>query len=173
RTLHTEVRIGAWFFPDGRRALVLAGPARNRTRASILDIERGGVTAVSPEANWRSALVAPDGNSIACTDDSGAAWRYPLDAGEPSRIPGVEASDILVQWSADGKFLYGFKDYQVPLKVFRLEIATGRKEVWKEIRPDDPAGVVDIWLEMTRDAEAYAYNFRRVLSDLFLVDGLK
>ena len=40
--------------------------------------------------------------------------------------------------------------------------------------PPDAAGVVEIvWIVLTPDAESYAYSYHRILSDLFLVEGLK
>jgi hypothetical protein len=165
--------VGGWFFPDGSRLLVNVAGAGRLTRLCSMSVEGGELSPLSPEKAWYGMVIAPDGGSIVCLDRDGAAWRYPVGPGETSEVRGFESGDAIVQWSADGKSLYGFKDYQVPLKVFRLDIATGRKETWKEIRPSDPAGVIDIWLEMTPDASAYAYNLRRILSDLYLVEGLK
>jgi hypothetical protein len=30
-----------------------------------------------------------------------------------------------------------------------------------------------VWIVLTPDAESYAYSYHRILSDLFLVEGLK
>ena len=56
----------------------------------------------------------------------------------------------------------------------RVELETGRREVWKELMPLDPAGVERISnVVVAPEANAYAYAFARVLSDLFVVEGLK
>ncbi|MFI5182563.1 MAG: hypothetical protein ACHQPI_14350 [Thermoanaerobaculia bacterium] len=40
--------------------------------------------------------------------------------------------------------------------------------------PADPAGVVEIVsVLLTPDATSYAYSYHRILSDLFLVEGLE
>ena len=40
--------------------------------------------------------------------------------------------------------------------------------------PADPAGVFAIgWMGATADGQTYAYSYMQLLSDLFLVDGLK
>jgi hypothetical protein len=58
--------------------------------------------------------------------------------------------------------------------VYRVDVATGRKDLWKEIGPSDPAGVTGLGhVLLTPDGASYAYNYARTLSDLYLVEGLK
>ncbi len=54
-----------------------------------------------------------------------------------------------------------------------MELATGRREVWRELAPPDPAGVTFVQPILTRDARAYVYTYHRYLSDLYLVSGLR
>jgi hypothetical protein len=56
--------------------------------------------------------------------------------------------------------------------VDRIEVATGKREAWKELTPDDPEGSATA-IRLTPDGRYYAYTYRRDESDLFLVDGLK
>jgi len=64
--------------------------------------------------------------------------------------------------------------FQVASMAARIDIATGRREVWKNLIPVDPAGVERISnVVLAPDAGAYAYAYARVLSDLFVVDGLR
>ncbi len=59
------------------------------------------------------------------------------------------------------------------VQVYRLDLATGRRELWKEFMPD-PAGIFEVLpLVITPDGKSYAYTYGRQFSDLFLVDGLK
>ena len=59
-------------------------------------------------------------------------------------------------------------------RVFRLDLATGRKEPWLEVRPPDPAGVCAfVSLVLTPDGKSYAYTYGRLLTDLYLVEGLR
>ena len=47
-------------------------------------------------------------------------------------------------------------------------------EIWKELIPPDPAGVSSIFnVVMTLDTRYYAYSYRRVLSDLYVVSNLR
>jgi len=62
----------------------------------------------------------------------------------------------------------------VPCTVYRLDVATRRKQVWKVLAPADPTGVPSIGrVQITPDARSYAYGHVRQLSELFLVEGLK
>lgn len=62
----------------------------------------------------------------------------------------------------------------VPVKVFEVELASGKRKLWKELNPPDPAGINFIRTpHISADGKSYAYNYNRILSDLFLVDGLK
>jgi hypothetical protein len=60
----------------------------------------------------------------------------------------------------------------VPLRVFRLELATGRLEPWKEFSiADIGTGVVGVL--PAPDGQSYVYGYTRYFSDLFIAEGLK
>jgi eukaryotic-like serine/threonine-protein kinase len=62
----------------------------------------------------------------------------------------------------------------IPAKIERVDLATGRREPWKEIAPADPAGVQsNAGIKFSADGKSYAYSTLRILSDLYVVDGLK
>jgi len=62
----------------------------------------------------------------------------------------------------------------MPALVYRLELATGRKNLWKRLMPSDPAGVNIIFpILLTPDGKSHVYGYRRILSNLYLVEGLK
>ena len=52
--------------------------------------------------------------------------------------------------------------------------ARGRRELWKEIMPRDPAAFGGFGnVILTPDRKTYAYNLNRVFCTLYLVEGLK
>ena len=75
--------------------------------------------------------------------------------------------------SSDGKTWY-VREGGVPAKLYRVDILSGRKVFWKEVAPPDTAGTyrMDNFL-VTPDGKTYAYTYRRILSDLYLIEGLK
>jgi hypothetical protein len=53
-------------------------------------------------------------------------------------------------------------------------IPTGKQTVARELAPTDAAGLIGITpVVLSPDAKAYAYSYRRTLSELYVVDGLK
>ena len=79
-----------------------------------------------------------------------------------------------VGWSADGRSLYVYQGGELPAKIYKLDIATGTRNLWKQLMPPDPAGVEYVGpILPSSDGMAYAYGYRRLLSDLYLVEGLK
>lgn len=48
-----------------------------------------------------------------------------------------------------------------------------RREPWKTIQLQDPAGIWGTDLVLTQDGKSYAYNCKRLLNDLYLVEGLE
>ena len=60
------------------------------------------------------------------------------------------------------------------MRIDRLDLATGRREPWKEILPADATGVVRVSsVFLAPDGSFYVYAYSRVLSNLYLVEGLK
>jgi hypothetical protein len=94
------------------------------------------------------------------------SWAGTLDVGD------AEGSGL----SADrtNNLLRLYRTGEVPAKVYRVELATGKRTVWKQIAPLDPTGVSTIGpILMTPDGKTYVYGFHRTLGDLYLVEGLK
>ena len=59
-------------------------------------------------------------------------------------------------------------------RVYRVEIATGRRELWKEFSLPDPTGVTGIGCAaITPDGKTFVFTYSQQLSDLYLVEGLK
>lgn len=89
-------------------------------------------------------------------------------------IEGLAEDEVPVQWSADGRSLFVYRIADVPARIFRLDLSTGRRELWRELIPPDLAGTSDIGnVQITPDGRAYAYYYGQILSDLYLVEGLK
>lgn len=118
--------------------------------------------------------VSPDGKFVAVVTQDGKALIFPVEGGQSRPIPGIEHGEVPVQWSEDGRSLYVYRPLGLPARVFRLDLDSGQRSLWKELSPSDPAGVFGIDpVLLTRDGRAYVYSYRRLLTDLHLVQGLK
>jgi len=163
---------GASFLPDGKRVVFTGSEPGHGSRLYLRDFAGGKPRALSPEG-YVGGLVSPDGQWITVRGPDRKRYLYPLAGGEPKPIPGLDPRDATLQFSPDGRFLFVAKSSEAPAQVYRLEIATGKKELWKTLMPADAAGVSSINPLPTPDGSAYVYNYTRILSDLFLVGGVE
>ncbi len=172
---HGIVHSAATWFPDGSRILFSGTEANHGVRLYVQDIATNKVATISPEGtNGLSFALSPDGQLAAAVGPDGKGYFFPIGAGEPKIIPGLLAGEAPVAWSADGRSLYVYRSGELPAQVYLLEIATGRRTLWKQLMPPDPAGVEYVGPVLPApDGKAYAYGYRRLLSDLYLVEGLK
>ena len=89
-------------------------------------------------------------------------------------VRGLSEEDTPSGWGSDSGHLYVFRRRDIPGRLYKLDVATGRRELAKEVMPADGAGIVDIApILATPDGSSYVYGFSRTLSDLYLVDGLR
>jgi Tol biopolymer transport system component len=105
---------------------------------------------------------------------------FSLDAGPdaPGRpVPAAAVGDVPIQWSADGRSIYMRRagdSIDRKTRIFRVDLETGRWELWKEIALAETTGAsVGAVVYMTPDGKSYAYAISRNLSQLYLAEGLK
>lgn len=167
----------ASWLPDNSGALLAGSLARGGARLFFHDLKSGVPQPVTPEGTrfiYDTKALSPDGAWIAMVSPEGQLYRHPVHGGDGEAIPGGEPNDIPIQWGADGNHIYVYQRGELPTKVYRLDLSTGQREVWKELQPADSAGVFSVnMLFLTRDAEAYVYSYRRTLSDLYLASGFQ
>jgi Tol biopolymer transport system component len=170
----------AWWTPDGRR-MVLLGKEKDRAwRSYILQPPDGQPQPISPEGTFSRA---PSQRWVPCMrfqEDRGRPIRVwelrSLDGGETRPAPWIGQEETVIAWSPDGGHAFVAGDKQPPFRVFRVDVATGRREPWLDTSPPDPAGVnaqTFVGTALTPDGRYYAYSYLRTLSDLFLVEGLR
>ena len=165
----------ATWFPDGKRILFSGTEPGHGLRLYTQDIDTGKMDAISPEGvNGLSFALSPDGKMVASVGPDQKGYLFPTSSGESRMVPGFQVGEVPVAWSPDGQFLYIYKGGDLPAKVYRLNIANGSRTLWRQLMPPDPAGVEYVGPVLpTPDGKAYVYGYRRLLSDLYLVEGLK
>jgi eukaryotic-like serine/threonine-protein kinase len=164
----------AWWADEGR--IVFAGSERGHgARLFVMDLVGGPPRAVTPEGVLAvDGAVSPDGRYVVGgTDTEGKV--YPIAGGEPRTIPGLAPGEFPTGWSADGRTLLVRTGFGiVPARIDRLDLATGRRVLWKELGPPDLAGGRSILgISVTPDLRYYVYTYTSRLSNLYLVEGLK
>jgi len=126
---------------------------------------------------WTALLAAgtlvtlsPDGERVAAVDAEGELRIHTVDGGAPATVAGAQRGEAPIAWDSSGRALFVW-DRSLPGELFRLDLATGRREARLRIAPLDPAGVIYGQLVTTPDARYYMIRFRRMLSTLMLVEG--
>ena len=161
------------WLPDGKQ-LVFSGELAGRAaQCFVQNIEGGKPRAVTPEGvTW--CLPSPDGKWIAARDLATKQGRlYPLDGGEPRAVPGLMPGENFT-WTSDPKFMYASQGGQTSVKIYRLNIVTGQRQLFKEVTPTDVTGLCGLnHIILSADGRSYVYGYTRLLSDLYLVKGLK
>jgi Tol biopolymer transport system component len=165
---------GARWFPDGRRVLFVGVEQDQPARSYVQDLAGGAPTPITP-ASVRAQVVSPAGTHVAAVMDDKPITLWPATGGGPPvEVKGSEAGDRPVGWSDDGRSLWVFRRGEIPSLVFKIEIATGKRDLVRKLLPTDAAGVYSI-IEFTTtpSGHAYAYGFTRVLSQLYVAKGLR
>ena len=165
----------ATFFPDGRRILIAARETGKPPRSYIQDVS-GGPPRPFAEEGMRATLVSPDGREIAGSTLEGLHLIYRADGeGRARAIPGAEPGDFLVAWSEDGKSILVRGAEERPLTLYRIDLASGRRERWKELAPPELAGFLEYsagprGVRVTPDFRFYAYTFYSDLENLKMTE---
>ena len=97
---------------------------------------------------------------------------FPIDGGAARRVPGGADRWHVVGWIESGLLLS--EDPLAGGTVYRVDPATGERDTWADVQPQDPAGIMSLnlgTLVTTPDGRGYGYSWHRALSDLYLVEG--
>ena len=165
----------AHWFPDGKRILFSADEPNKGVRFYVYELATGKSQVISQEGvNGTAFALSPDSQQIAAIGPDQKGYLYPVAGGDPQLIAGINQGEQPITWSADGNTLYIYQPGELPARVYRLDIKTGQRTLWKELMPSDPAGVENIGpIYMTPDARTCVFGYHRMLADLYLVEGLK
>lgn len=168
----------AWF-SDNRR-FVFTGVEKGRRQLYIQDIQGGEPSAISGSQNLDMDVgcsLSPDQKYLAAIA-AGIDRKIrivPVAGGPPRVVPGVAPGEEPAGWTADGRALYVYRPNAMnPTKIYLVDVASGQRKFWKEIMPADPAGAFGITgLIVNPGGKSYAYTVWRILSDLYVVTGLR
>jgi eukaryotic-like serine/threonine-protein kinase len=166
----------AWS-PTGDRIFFTAAESGHRPRTWFQDLDGGLPQPITPEG-MEGTLLSADGKLIAAVDRYKQYYLYPVDGGLPAALEGFEDGDRLLQWSGDGRaiFLRGSADAE--LKIYRLDIRTSTRRLWKDLTPPFAAGIIDIGsdpgqVRITPDGQSYVYTLWTAPGELYVAEGLK
>jgi serine/threonine protein kinase/Tol biopolymer transport system component len=161
------------WFPDGKRILVTGDEPGQQPRTYVRDLA-GGKTSAVTSAGVRASKVSPDSQSVVVIK-AGKLYLHSIDSGNETAIGSVGKSDSVMRWSSDGRYL--FLERNEPdnrtAKIIRMDVHTGRSEIWRELKPPEQTAVITGLARISGDGKSYAFSYQRDLATLYLVRGLK
>jgi hypothetical protein len=130
---------------------------------------------ISPEGIRALAFFpSPDGLTVAGIGPDQQGYLYSISGEDARPIRGLEPGEQPINWTQDGRSLYVYRPGEVPAKIYRVDLQTGQRTLFKQLMPSDPAGVETIGpILLTPDGKTCVFGYHRNLSDMYLVEGLR
>ena len=167
--------IRARWFPDSQRLLLVGHEKDKKDRTYELSLAGGAPKPVTPEgvvAVQATSPMSPDGKWLVVAETGGARKLFPMDGG-PLREFGLRGDDAIAGWLADSRAIL-VAARTLPVNVFRLDLATGQRTLVTTLAPGEMDGVITIGGgSFAPDGDHYVFGYPRLLSELFVIDGLK
>ena len=164
----------ATWMPDGR-ALVLAGyEPGHGMRLYLYDLASERLRPVSEEGIGANlGKVSPDGRFAIARTVTGSYVLCPTDGGPPRPLEGIHPGERPHNWAADGTAVFAFERGKIPARIFRVDIATGERELWHAVTPRNSSGVSGInSLLLTEDGRSLVVSYTRTSGELYIARGI-
>jgi len=160
------------FFPDGASLLICGHEKGRASRCYLQAVSGGKPKALTPEGTT-TGMVSPDGRQLLVAGSDGLVL-YPAGGGTGTPVPGTTRDDTAIRWSSDGGSILASRQNDIPLRVERIALPSGRRDLVRTVGPADLGGVVSLQTPFfTADERSYAYVISRTISHLFLVEGAR
>jgi len=173
----TPVQIDAYFvswMPGAKEFVFLGHEGEARPRAYRVALAGGPARPVTREPGaaefWNR--VSPDGRFLLQAPGVGAELQgrgaiVDLTNGQTRELQ-LADGDQPVNWEQDGRHVFIAQERDAGATIYRFDLSTSKREIWKEIRPADPAGLLSVGrFYVTPSGNAYAYGATRYLSALY------
>ena len=170
-----ENYVSAQWFRDGKSVLFSGNEPGKGIRFYVQQVDGSAARPVTPEGT-RDGLLSPDGKLVLARGAEGKYSIYAIAGAERGTesqpVPGLTEADVLAQWSADGRSVLVYRRAEIPCRLERVDLATGRRTLFREFAPADRTGLLSVReIFVTDDLRSYAYTAYYQLSSLFESEG--
>jgi Tol biopolymer transport system component len=173
---HDTVSYGeVHWLPDGKHLLADGIETGHGARDYMIDISSGDSKPLTPEG-VSGVNLSPDGKSTTVLGPDGKRGVWTLDGNSIRLIPGLDSNYSVTGWTTDGGSLYAMQNRasEKTAKIYKVNVNTGRMEPWKTFGAGAGAGVSSVGPPLfSSNGNAYAYVYVRLLSEAYVVTGLK
>jgi len=114
--------------------------------------------------------ISPDQAWVSSPDPAGIVTAYPVEGGEALHLPASGPPRLPAGWLADGTLLT-FTRFEVPTRVEKFDLRTGKLSSFATVAPNDLSGVIRIIrVHVTPDGRTVVIGHRRMSGVLLLLD---
>ena len=162
------------WMPGGKEFIFQARDAQGLLRGYRAALNGGPVRPLTSQKGtqlWNK--ISPDGKLVLqrIVDEASSTGQniiFELATGRVRPAP-IEQDEVPAEWDQDGKHIFVVREGEQEATIFHVDAVTGRREVWKQVRPADLAGVLSLLhFYVTPSGNAYAYSAARILSQLYV-----
>jgi hypothetical protein len=179
RTLAADAirHFGGRWLSDGNRIVFVGAEPGHRLRYYVQEPGHNAPRAISGENvafdRGDDIVLSPDGRRVAADVVDQGAQLLPVDGGAPDHVPGITLGLTPAAWCRDGGLL-AYRPGEIPTRVLRIDLQSGRQRPWKDIVPQDRTALTLLApIRFTSDCETYAYSLQYDPSTLFVMAGLR
>jgi hypothetical protein len=89
-------------------------------------------------------------------------------------VAGLESVDLIMAFRPDARSLLVYRPWEIPCRVFSLDLATGQKTLFRTVAPIDRIGAIAFYgVSFSADEKSYVYCLDRALGALYAVEGVR
>jgi eukaryotic-like serine/threonine-protein kinase len=164
--------------PDGKRVVFVGNEPGHGSRYYMQDLEGTTPRVITPENvsvfGNDPVVISPDGKFVAAAGSDGRIVLYPLDGGAPHQIPKLADGSEPLRWCPDNRSLMVYHSGNLPARIFRVDLETGRQTLWKELMPSYRTGLGGISaVRVGADCQSFGYSAWYSPAELWVAEGLR
>jgi eukaryotic-like serine/threonine-protein kinase len=161
------------WFPDGKHLMMTGATEAQPLRTYEMDLEGGSPQALGP-ADFMGFAVSRDGRRIAGRKASGEAVTFDRETQKVQVILNIEPEEVIQKWMEDGQALLVYSSTPWEARIYRVEVATGKRTLLQIIEPIEKAGSrLPLRPAYAERSKTYVYSAERRLGTLYAVEGLE
>ena len=161
------------WFPDGKHLLLIGATEGQSLRTFETNLDGGKPQPLGPP-DFTGSAVAKDGKRIAGRNASGDVVVFNRETQKAQVVPAIGPQEAFDKWTEDGKALLVSSGTPMAVRMYRVEVATGKRTLLQTVELSEKAGsVLKLRLQYNENSKTYVYDTRRILGSLYVVEGLE
>ena len=156
---------------DTKRIAFLGHAPNQPLQVYVMDLWDGKPRAIT-SSETLNFLLSQNGKFVLAKTRNSSSLLYPVDGGKTLEPKGLLPEDFPIQWHLSTNSIFVW-DRTFPAKIYLVDLISGKRELWKEVTPADPNGVLYGRINITPDGMHYIYRYRRNINRLSLTKGLR